>query len=367
VGDGLTARSPEPARQYVYRASPNGEFVGVGPTRAKRNSTTTMYTAYDVTKLLRRGEDNALGVLAYTTTDKRFQAQLVIEYADATRDVIASDGDWRTVPGQIAMPSGGDIGTQYYDAPVEHWKATGDSSSAAAYYDKLVTFLPTSRIDSTGLVNWSSGDHLVDWPGGERDGFVFTNYNTVINAWSYRAFADMAELAAALGKDADAARWEGIATRLKAAINERLFDASAGAYNDGLATTHKAVHSSVFAVSFGVAGPEQIGPAANYIATRGMVCSVFCANFLIDALYKAGRAEDAIRLLTATNDRSWLGMIAQGAGSPMEAWAPRYKSNATFSHPWAGSPAYLVYRGTLGIEALEPAFKRFQVKPQPVG
>ena len=59
-----------------------------------------------------------------------------------------------------------------------------------------------------------------------------------------------------------------------------------------------------------------------------------------------------LRVLTGTGQRSWLHMIAQGAGSPMEAWDPALKSNTTYSHPWAGSPAYLVYRATMGIRPL---------------
>ena len=74
-----------------------------------------------------------------------------------------------------------------------------------------------------------------------------------------------------------------------------------------------------------------------------------------------------MNLLTGTGTRSWRHMIALGAGSPMEAWDPSLKSNTTFSHPWAGSPAYLVYRGALGIEALEPGYTRFAVRPQPGG
>ena len=79
-----------------------------------------MYNAYDVKRLLRRGEANAFGALAYTTTDKRFLAQIVIAYADGTRDVIASDGSWKTLQGQVAMPAAGSIGTSYFAAPVEN-------------------------------------------------------------------------------------------------------------------------------------------------------------------------------------------------------------------------------------------------------
>jgi alpha-L-rhamnosidase len=620
----VTARSTEPARQYVYRVSMNGTPVGVGPTRAK-TPTTTMYNAYDVTDLLQRGAPNALAALAYTTSDKRFQAQLVIGYADGTRDVVATDGAWRTLPGVTAMPAAGSIGTSYFAAPVEnidartyplgydtagfddsgwgapvtkaalpgltgtptppverrlhapikvvaasggrylldfghtvvgglrltlngaggeaveirlgeeltsgatltpestvryqlrtgntyrdtwtlrpgrqtlepwgyrvfryaevigspealtaenvaaaalvypyeadassfsssdaaldevyefsrtgvralnfdlhldsptrerapyegdnvihmliqgyddgdyanskysmewliqnktwpmewrlasilsvweYWQATGDLSSARAYYSNLRAFLPMANLRPDGLVEKDPGSSsqanadLVDWPAGERDGYVFTTVNTVINAWSYRAFADMADLAAALGNDADAAQYRGIADRMRDAINEKLFDAAAGAYNDGLTTTHKAVHASIFPVAFGVAGPAQLTPAAAYVAGRGMVCSVFCANFMIDALYKAGRGGDAVRLLTDTGTRSWRHMIALGAGSAMEAWDPSLKSNTTFSHPWGASPAYLVYRGTLGIRALEPGFGRFEIRPQAGG
>jgi len=77
---------------------------------------------------------------------------------------------------------------------------------------------------------------------------------------------------------------------MRNSINAQLFDPVAGNYKDGLTTTHKSVHASVFPIAMGVAGPDQIGPAAAYIAQRGIACSVFCANFLLNALYDAGRA-----------------------------------------------------------------------------
>jgi alpha-L-rhamnosidase len=611
----VTARSTEPAHQYVYKLSVNGTFVGVGPSRAKTDATMTTYNAYDVTSLLERGRSNAIGALAYTTSDKRFLAQLVIAYADGSRDVVSSDGTWTSFPGSQAMPEGGSIGTSFYAAPVEnidarvypsgfdtagfddskwtpavtkaampgltglpqaamtqqlvppvkitkvadkhyildfghsvvgglqlslngsggeqveirdgevlssptavdytlsagnayrdvwtlrpgfqtlsmwgfrvfryaevigadvdmanvraaalvypydptasswsssssaldqvfgfsktgvealnmdmhvdsptrergpyegddlinmlvqgyddgdwtesrytlqwliqdktwpaewrfasilsayeYWQATGDIVPLRDDYAALKALLPTQYINKDGLVEKAPGSSssanadLVDWPDGERDGYVFTTINTVINSWSYRAFADMADVASALGNASDAATFNTYATNLKTAINTKLWDPASGAYDDGLTTTHKAVHASVFAVAMGVAGPDQIGPATQYIANRGMVCSVFCANFLVTALYDGGRADDAVRMLTGTGQRSWLHMIDQGAGSPMEAWDPALKSNTTYSHPWAGSPAYLVYRGAMGIQPLTPGYARFAIKPQP--
>ena len=115
----VSARSTEPARQYVFKLSLNGKVVGVGPTRAINNATQTMYNAYDVTALLKAG-DNALGALAYTTADKKFIAQLVIAYADGTREVVSSDTSWKALAGEVALPQAGSIGTSYYVAPVEN-------------------------------------------------------------------------------------------------------------------------------------------------------------------------------------------------------------------------------------------------------
>ena len=64
--------------------------------------------------------DNALGALAYTTADKKFIAQLVIAYADGTREVVNSDAAWKALAGEVAIPQAGSIGTSYYAAPVEN-------------------------------------------------------------------------------------------------------------------------------------------------------------------------------------------------------------------------------------------------------
>ena len=127
------------------------------------------------------------------------------------------------------------------------------------------------------------------------------------------------------------------------------------------------MHASVFAVAMGVAGPEQLGPATQYIADRGMACCVFCANFLIDALYDGGRADDAVRLLTGTGQRSWLHMIEQGAGSPMEAWDPALKCNTTYSHPWAGSPGVPRVPRRARDRGARAGLQALRVKPQPGG
>ncbi|MDW5597728.1 family 78 glycoside hydrolase catalytic domain [Conexibacter stalactiti] len=256
----------------------------------------------------------------------------------------------------------------------EDWQQTGDTTSLARQYDALRAFLPTAYVTADGLIkkpkSISGVDDLVDWPAGERDGYVMTTYNTVINAWAYRSFADMAEIAGALGKDADATSFAGYAARLRQGIDARLWDADRGAYRDGLNDDgspiyHWAAHASAFALAFGIPEPARAARAAAYLDDRGMSCSVFCAQFVLQGLTNAGRADASIRMMTSTQQRSWLHMIELGAGAVMEAWDPALKPNTSFSHPWAASPVVNVTKGIFGLAPAAPGWSRFSVAPQP--
>lgn len=88
------------------------------------------------------------------------------------------------------------------------WMQTGDATWLAARYEALKTKLLLERAGPDGLITSNPaqirrGD-LVDWPEGERDGYVFTSVNTVVNAFHLRALAMMADLARAVGKAEEA-------------------------------------------------------------------------------------------------------------------------------------------------------------------
>jgi hypothetical protein len=85
----------------------------------------------------------------------------------------------------------------------------------------------------------------------------------------------------------------------------------------------------------------------------------------MDGLYRADHGQAALDLLTSTGTSSWMNMIQLGAGATAEAWDPSLKSNLTYSHPWAASPAFVVPADLFGIQPLEAGYARFQVKPQP--
>ncbi|HEX6519629.1 MAG TPA: family 78 glycoside hydrolase catalytic domain [Streptosporangiaceae bacterium] len=272
------------------------------------------------------------------------------------------------------------------------YMATGDPGHLSADYAYYVAKNYDADLGSDGLVHktpGSSGQNnadLVDWPATERDGYVFTNVNTVINSFQYAAYATLSEVAAVLGNQADAAKYAGLADRVRTAINTLLLPAGADAYVDGEGTTHTALHATLFPVALGVAentdlpalggflasggaaagGPGKSGRAAGGPGKSSMACAVYAAQFLLDALFAAGQADAAHALLTSAGLSSWLHMMDDlHATITMEAWDPSIKPNTTFSHAWATAPANVVARHILGVQVTSPGAAELLVRPMP--
>ena len=260
------------------------------------------------------------------------------------------------------------------------WMSTGDLGQMRSRYRRLCSLLPFRYLDrESGLVvkepgrsSQMDGD-LVDWPESERDGYLFGRVNTVVNALSSRAFADMADMAKALGRHGDAVLFARVASRMRAAINDRLYDPSAGAYWDGLdhgpsgrPLAHHSLHASAFALAFAEPPRGRIERVGDFLRGRGMACSVYVAAVYLDGLYRSGLGADATALISATTGlRTWNHMLDQGSGGTMEAWDPCLKPNTTYSHPWAASPVYLLPSGLMGIRPLEPGYRSLACIPQP--
>jgi len=214
---------------------------------------------------------------------------------------------------------------------------------------------------------------IVDWPGpnfngsktkGERDGFVFKPYSTVINSFFYENMKIMAEFAKILGKTQEVLDFELRAAKAKKAVNEQMFDKTRGIYVDGIGTDHASLHANMMPLAFGLVPEEHFESVVNYVKSRGMACSVYGAQFLMDGLYNAGEADYALDLLTDTSDRSWYNMIKIGSTITLEAWDNKYKNNLDWNHAWGAVPANVIPRGLWGIQPKTPGFGVATIKPQ---
>jgi alpha-L-rhamnosidase len=245
---------------------------------------------------------------------------------------------------------------------------TGDTKWLASHYESLKPKLLLERVREDGLIGSNANQikktDLVDWPAKERDGYAFTAANTVVNAFYLRSLKLMSEMATALGKQKEAAEYSAMATKTDAAFQRLLFDPAKGAYRDGEGTEHLSQHASLFPLAFGLVPAEHVQTVLKHVGKRGMACSVYAAQYLMDALFSNGAEALALELMTARGDRSWKHMVESGTTITWEAWDQKYKPNQDWNHAWGAAPANLLPRYILGAEPLTPGWKQTRIRPQ---
>jgi alpha-L-rhamnosidase len=134
---------------------------------------------------------------------------------------------------------------------------------------------------------------------------------------------------------------------------------------DGEGTRHSSLHANFFALAFGLVPKEKVGVVLSFIHSRGMACSVYGAQFLLDAFARVDDGNYALALLTSTKKRSWYNMLREGATMTMEAWGQEYKPNQDWCHAWGTAPANYIVRHLAGIQPLTPGFGEVEIKPHP--
>lgn len=278
------------------------------------------------------------------------------------------------------MYTGNDESMRHFYPQLKHKTLTElarEDGLISTYSDKLTN-------DLMAKLGFSNPEErirdIVDWPPsqeesdreyasvyGERDNYDMVAVNTVVNSFHFYALKLMSEIAGVLGEEKDSVLYRQQAGLVKSSINEKLLDHEKGIYIDGEGSDHSSLHANMMPLAFGLVPEAYQHPVVEFIKSRGMACSVYGSQFLLDGLYEAGEGEYALSLMTATHDRSWWNMIRVGSTISMEAWDMKYKPNADWNHAWGAAPANIIPRHLWGIQPLEPGFKRVVVRPQLAG
>lgn len=254
------------------------------------------------------------------------------------------------------------------------WMYTGNTQSLVRCYeqlkseklllvcarpeDGLLVTSPEKKSDKPGIRD------IVDWPTSERDGFEFKTVNAVVNAFYCLNLKQMADIAGALGKTNDAEAFRGLATHVMHEFNRVFYDREKGYYVDGEGATHASLHANMLPLAFGLIPESERERVADFVKSRGMACSVYGSQYLLEALFEAGREAEAIALMTNKGERSWVNMMREGSTISLEAWGAKYKSNLDWNHAWGATPANIIPRYVLGVRPLTPGFGKVLIRPQ---
>lgn len=248
------------------------------------------------------------------------------------------------------------------------WMHTGDLGWMSGRYQALKSKLLLHRKGDDGLIFSEEQDikktDIVDWPPKERDKYVFTARNTVVNAFHLRAMTLMAEMAEAIGFKAEAEQYRADVAASYTVFHDLLFDADKGLYLDGIDTDHISSHANLYPLAFGLVPAADREKTADWLVERGMRCSVYAAQYLMEGLFENGADTQAIALMLADNDRSWKHMVESGTTISWEAWDLKYKPNQDWNHAWGAAPANLLPRYVLGAEPQTPGWKTARISPR---
>jgi alpha-L-rhamnosidase len=258
---------------------------------------------------------------------------------------------------------------------------TGNANVLNQYYANLQADSFTWAATGSGLMKGFPGfpqttnSDVVDWPPGDRDGFVIHNAgyrnwtNSVNNAFYYRSLRLMANIAAVLGHTNDAATYTASAQQVYAAYNATFWNNVTQCYVDGVGADHASAHGNFFPLAFGLVPANRQTAVVNFLHSRiaahdGMPCSVYGAQYLLEALFEACDADTALGLMTTNGPRGWLNMINLGSTLTAEAWNFTDKPNMDWNHAWGAAPGNLIPRFILGLRPVTAGFGQILIQPQ---
>lgn len=147
---------------------------------------------------------------------------------------------------------------------------------------------------------------------------------------------------------------------------KNFYDGKSGIFMDGITSevNHGFLHSNMFPLAFLILSTKKAVPVIEHIKKRGMACSVYEAQFLMEAFFNYGCDNYALELLLKTDDRGWVNMIRNGVTISTGAWDDKYKTNQDWNHVCGVTTANIIPRYIVGVRPLKPGCETVIINPQ---
>lgn len=250
----------------------------------------------------------------------------------------------------------------YKDKPEYHTETFGEPDANYIYdtkfhYGEWNEPMPPAK---ETVDFFKSGKSPAEWVG------YMAQFGKPIVATAYvkRSCDNLAHMAEIMGKDADAAKYREISSRVKAVYNKYLI-AEDGTIEKG----HQAAYIRALALDL---ADEEKKPlvisqlrheleAADYHLNTGFLSTVY----LLPVLCDNGMAEEAFRILEQTEKPGWLHPVKLGATTMLENWDGLDVFRDSFNHYSFGAVCEFLFGYIAGIrpQFCAPGWKEFELKP----
>jgi alpha-L-rhamnosidase len=196
--------------------------------------------------------------------------------------------------------------------------------------------------------------------------FMGSDKGAVATAYLHRSARDLARIAAILGKPAQVVeRYEGIATKAKAAWQEAFLNGDGSLSVGTQANYVRALHFGLIPAELGSAAADQLAKLIRANGTKldtGFLSTVY----LLPTLADFGHADLAFELLFQEQEPSWLNMRNRGATTVWERWngvAADGTPSESLNHYSKGAVIDFLHQYIAGLKIVEPGYREFSVKP----
>ena len=261
------------------------------------------------------------------------------------------------------VPAWGDAGVI---CPWTIYETYGDTRILERHLPAMIKWVEYLRANSDGFIrNQNRGNDYGDWLS------IGASTPKDMIATAYFAYSThlVAKSCAAVGRQADAEKYQQLFEDIKAAFNHRYVSP------DG----HVAGNTQcayAMALKFDLLPPELQAKAGEYlvadIKAKGdhLSTGFIGVSYLLPVLTQVGQADTAYRLLFQDTFPSWLFSVKHGATTIWERWDGWTPDKGfqdpgmnSFNHYSLGSCGEYLFGGVGGIQPASPGYKTIQIKP----
>lgn len=302
----------------------------------------------------------------YNMDSQSFLTKWLQDLRDTQRPNGSLPGVAPVVPGRF---DGGYESAGWMDAgvhvPWTLWQAYGDTDVIRENYDMMRRYVDFLAADSTNHIR-SAGGYL-DWLNLDDP----TPADVLDTAFVAKSTREFAQMAAAIGRDADAASYLDRYRAIRTAYQDAFISADGTVKGDSQTAYILTLTNDLEPADRRDAVVDQFVQTLerrDYHLSTGFLG----VDGLLPALTKAGRTDIAYRLLQHEDYPSWGYEIGWGATTIWERWNSINPDGTfndvgmnSFNHYAYGAVGEWMYGTMAGVSAAEPGYKRILVAPEP--
>ena len=266
----------------------------------------------------------------------------------------------------------------------EYYMYTGDRVFLEQIYDRMVSLMEfsTGRLDANGRPHDGYNDWVfIDWaPVKLRNKGGVCAFEQMLFVEALEALARVGEAIGRKPKEDYRAR----AAKLRAEVVPLWWDEARGGLrhllrDDGAPDDQFTRYPNMFGLVWGyfdAAKRERVLKDVIFNDAVMKITTPYMRFYELEALLALGRHKQVLNEIKSY----WGGMLDEGATSFWEAYDPDEKGPEKYTfkkdwrpfrkslcHAWGANPLYLIGRYYLGVEPIEPGFRRYVVKPNAAG